>query len=467
MEERPPFLNTLPQVLGNYAQRDGARFHMPGHKGRGLDGFFREELSGWDVTELGGMDDLHAARGILARTADKYRKAYGAEHSFLSVGGSTAAIEAMLLSLDRSERLLVCRDCHRSVIGGAILSGIRTEFFTTPFDDTFGAPSLPDAALVEQELRRTGATAVFITSPNVYGFTADLPAIADVCRKHGALLLVDAAHGAHFPFSEKLPATPAGEADLWCHSQHKTMNALTQAATLHLSDCRIAPETVQRQLALIETSSPSYLLLASLDWALYTAQRQDWNAHAAHMAAYARVIGGMAGLSAAAALSGAKDHDATRLLIDVTGRGITGRQAQAALEAQNVFVETADERRLVLITTPADDPAWYPQLLDALQRLPYQKRRIVQSVNPWTPPERALPLREAAFAAQEPCEIAAAAGRVAGTVVNAYPQQMPLLLPGERVRPADAERLLSAVRTGRTFHGVRDGRISVLKEGAL
>ena len=243
------------------------------------------------------MDDLHAARGILARTADKYRKAYGAEHSFLSVGGSTAAIEAMLLSLDRSERLLVCRDCHRSVIGGAILSGIWTEFFTTPFDDTFGAPSLPDAALVERELCRTGATAIFITSPNVYGFTADLPAIADVCRKHGALLLVDAAHGAHFPFSEKLPATPAGEADLWCHSQHKTMNALTQAATLHLSDCRIAPETVQRRLALIETSSPSYLLLASLDWALYTAQRQDWNAHAAHMAAYAKVIGGMAGLS--------------------------------------------------------------------------------------------------------------------------------------------------------------------------
>lgn len=467
MEERPPILNTLPQVLGNYAQRDGARFHMPGHKGRGLDGFFREELSGWDVTELGGMDDLHAARGILARTADKYRKAYGAEHSFLSVGGSTAAIEAMLLSLDRSERLLVCRDCHRSVIGGAILSGIWTEFFTTPFDDTFGAPSLPDAALVERELCRTGATAVFITSPNVYGFTADLPAIADVCRKHGALLLVDAAHGAHFPFSEKLPATPAGEADLWCHSQHKTMNALTQAATLHLSDCRIAPETVQRRLALIETSSPSYLLLASLDWALYTAQRQDWNAHAAHMAAYAKVIGGMAGLSAAAALSGAKDHDATRLLIDVTGRGITGRQAQAALEAQNVFVETADERRLVLITTPADEPAWYPQLLDALQRLPYQKRRIVQSVNPWTPPERVLPLREAAFAAQEPCEIAAAAGRVVGTVVNAYPQQMPLLLPGERVRPADAERLLSAVRAGRTFYGVRDGRISVLKEGDL
>ena len=102
-----------------------------------------------------------------------------------------------------------------------------------------------------------------------------------------------------------------------------------------------------------------------------------------------------------------------------------------------------------------------------MQRLPYQKRRIVQSVNPWTPPERVLPLREAAFAAQEPCEIAAAAGRVAGTVVNAYPQQMPLLLPGERVRPADAERLLSAVRAGRTFYGVRDGRISVLKEGAL
>lgn len=466
MENRPPLLGALPRVLGDYAERGCARFHMPGHKARGLGGFFRESLAGWDVTELSMTDDLHRPEGVLRRTAEQYRRAYGAQDSFLSVGGSSLAVQAMILSLSQTDKLLLGRDCHKSAIAGAILSGIDLDFFDPVYDGTLGMTGLPTPEEADAALAQTGATALLVTSPNAYGFCADIPALAETAHRHGALLLVDAAHGAHFPFSPLLPRPVGGFADLWSHSQHKTMNALTQAATLHLGRCRIAPETVQRQLSLLETSSPSYLLLSSLDWALHTARRQDWSAHAKRCAALSEVISGMAGLSVlhTPALRGAVEHDITRLVIDVSGRGISGYRARTALEAENVFIEMADARRLVLITSPEDDPAWYPRLLDALQRLPYENRRVTLPEPRQFAPQRCLSLREAALADQELLPLADAGGRIAGAAVGLYPPGIAAVTPGERFSREIIDALLASETAGAALFGARGGCVSVVKE---
>jgi len=365
--------------------------------------------------------------------------------------------------------LLLSRDCHKSAIAGAVLSGIRTAFIEPVYDAALGLYGMLTPEAAEEAIQRTGATALFVTSPNVYGCCADIPALAEVCHRNGALLLVDGAHGAHFPFSDRLPDALAHHADLFCHSQHKTMNAMTQTATLHLSNCRISPETVQRQLDLIETTSPSYLLLASLDWALHTARRQDWTAHVGRCSALRVAINGMAGYTVlhGTELAGTKDFDPTRVVIDVSARGLTGFQAQRLLEEQGVFVEMADARRLVLITSPEDDPAWYPRLLDALQRLPFARKIPDRIPEPrLVKLERAISLRDAARADQAALPLEETAGRVSGGTIGLYPPGIAAILPGERITAEAIAALREAEKAGATLFGVEHGKVCVVAEDA-
>ncbi|NTU77585.1 MAG: aminotransferase class V-fold PLP-dependent enzyme, partial [Alphaproteobacteria bacterium] len=267
-----PTLNkteSLQETLGAYERENPARFHMPGHKGRGLAGFWREELPLWDVTELTNTDNLHMPRGAIAVAETSMAQAYGAKASFFVVNGGTNAVQAMILALDDTDKLLLARDCHRSAVNGAALRGIETCYISPRYDEKRGLLGMVTPEDLDQALTQTGATAALITTPNMYGFCADAAGLAEAAHRHGALLLVDGAHGAHYPFSDALPRALSGYADVFVHSQHKTMDALTQAASLHLCECRIKPEQLRRALAMTETTSPSYVLMASLDWSVY------------------------------------------------------------------------------------------------------------------------------------------------------------------------------------------------------
>lgn len=472
MEIRTPVTpaqqHTLARILSEYAEDNCARFHMPGHKGRGMGLLLPDGAARYDVTELAMTDNLHAPDGCIAETQRAVARAYGAAQSFLLVNGSTAALQAMLLSLDPADKLLLYRDCHRSALSGAALSGVETVLEAPGFDEATGLTAMPTAESLSLALARTGATAVLVTSPNAYGYCADLPALSAAAHAHGALLLVDAAHGAHFPFSDLLPQGAAGAADLWGHSQHKTLNALTQAATLHLSPCRIAPERVQRALSLLQTTSPSYLLMASIDWSVFMAAREDWPAHVRRCESLRREIGGMAGISAAPALpTGAVAYDPTRIVIDVSARDITGFDAERALQRSGIYVEMADFSRLVLITAPADDPAWYGRLSEALSALPYGRkgqRTAMRQPLPAEPPVRRMSIRQAALARAEWVPLAQAAGRVAGEAVGLYPPGVALCAPGEVIEQAHISALLTAQRQGASLFGVRGGRVAVTED---
>jgi len=322
---------------------------------------------------------------------------------------------------------------------------------------------------LEHELQRTQATAVLLTSPNVYGFCADVEKLAEAAHRHGALLLVDGAHGAHFPFSDALPRGLGGYADLFAHSQHKTMDALTQAASLHLGECRIGEERVRRALAMTETTSPSYLLMASLNWSVYMAGRLDWSAQTARIEAIVPLIEQIQGLKIPKTPQecGIAQRDKTRLVIDVSGRGLTGCEAQTALEKAGVYVEMSDMRRLVLITTPDDDPRWYDQLLGALAELP--QNEVLQwetaDASVWNEPvRRKCTLREAAFADFETVPLESAAGRTAAEAIGVYPPGIALVLPGEAFSQRAVAYLLNRKRSGNALFGVHDGGVLILKE---
>lgn len=456
----------LPESLGEYAHRKTARFHMPGHKGRGMGGFFNAELITWDVTELSFSDDLSNPQTSLLQVQEACAARYGAAQTFLLVNGSTAGLHALLLSLPRGARLLIGRDCHRATLAGAALGGHTVSFVQPTYLDSealWGCVT-PDA--LEAAMAKAPVDAVILTSPNYYGLCADIPALAKIARQHGALLFVDNAHGAHFPFAKTLPQGPAGHADAWVTSAHKTLNALGQAAMLHIGP-RMPAFAVQRALCLIQTSSPSYLLLASLDWALYTASLRDlWAREVQTCHALAKQMQRILGIQplprSLIGRAGIYDMDATRLVIDVSGRGLTGYAAQKELEQRDVFVELSDSRRLVLICTPSDDPRWYMQLLRALEQLPYGLDEPAMPLGMYPVLPQALPLHAAIQAPAEECPLEAAAGRIAAECAGLYPPGIPLWAPGERITAESVAFFQQAQQAGASFFGVRQGLVAIL-----
>lgn len=457
--EKPP---TLPEALGAYAARDAARFHMPGHKGRSF-----PWPAQWDVTEVSGLDNLQNPEGPLLHTENEWAKAAGAKQSFLSVNGSTGCVLSMLLAIGENKRVLVGRDCHKSVAAGLAMAGHTAAFVYPEHDGPLDG--VITARAVEAALERQSADAVFLTSPNYYGLCADVAEIARVAHAHGALLLVDAAHGAHFPFSPLLPQFPSEHADLWCVSAHKTLGALTQSAVLHLgASCPLEACDVRRALSLVQTTSPSYLLMASLDWALFCARRADYKAHIARVEAVKKRLRGLNGIAvfdeSLVGRAGIHAVDPTRLVLDVSERGIDGRAAALALESMRVVPEMADARRVVFITAPADKDEWYDMLFEAAKALPYGKNTITTARPPELMRETACSVREAVLKKSARVPIAQSIGRVAAQAAGAYPPGVAAVFPGERIEAEDAAYLLLQQRLGIPLFGAADGLLTVVDE---
>lgn len=441
-------------MLAAYAAADPARYHMPGHKGRGPD-----LPLAFDVTELSGTDNLHSPEGPIRQAQALAAEAFGAARSFFLVGGATAGLLGLLLGLFRpGETVLVDRMMHQSVMHGLLLADLRPVYLMPEVagnrPQPVGAGAVARALAAHPEAR-----AVILGSPRYHGATADIAAIAGIVHGAGKLLLVDEAHGAHFPFSPALPPScGALGADAWVHGAHKTLGALTQSGLLHLGEGLLPMAgRIARALAWCQSSSPSYLLMASLDEARAAACQAGWTACAARAGALrAQVIA----LGGYACPTGA-GWDPTRLVIDVTGRGLTGRAAAAALEGAGVYVEMADWDSLVLILTPQDDPAWDGRLLAGLAGLSGQDRRAAFPPLPELG-SPVLSLREAAFAPLETAPLERAAGRIAGAAVGPYPPGVPLYCPGERITRAGAEYLARVLAMGGQVSGLDDGRVPVV-----
>ena len=265
--------------------------------------------------------------------------------------------------------------------------------------------------------------------------------------------------------------TLGGKADLFAHSQHKTMDALTQAASLHRSNCRVDAERLRRALAITETTSPSYLLMTSLDWSLYMAKRRDWSGQVARCIALEQKIealGGLTTLHGAITELGIAERDRTRLVIDVSARGLSGYEAQSMLEESGIYLEMADARRLVLITTPNDEPSWYNRLLAALEALPMRKAKKQKKINAQrgviSGGESAMTIREAVFAPKESVLFSKAEGRVASEALGVYPPGIARILPGELIDAQVIADLTAEKEAGGALFGVRDGKVFVVRQ---
>jgi arginine decarboxylase len=471
------FKTPLFDALVSLAESRKVSFHTPGHKsGKGISTRFKKfvgpKIFSIDLTTLDEVDCLQKPVGVIKEAQELAAEAYGADHSFFLINGTTVGNHAMVLATcNPGDEVLVARNAHKSILAGIILAGANPHFFAPEWDEDLGIPLNVSPEKVESALsQHPGSKALIITSPNYYGVTADLLTIFEMARKRGLLILVDEAHGPHLRFHPDLPppALDAG-ADLCVQSTHKILGGMTQSSMLHVKGSRVNLGRLKGVLQLMQSTSPSYVLMASLDLARMqmATEGQKLLDKAIHLAEGARTqirrIDGIACFGRAE-IKGHRsfDLDVTKLTVSARALGITGFQASLVLNNESdVQVEMADLFNLLIIVSIGDRQDDLNRLVAGLERIAGNHlRRGGGAIEVVFPPVgaalRVLP-REAYFAPHEYLNLREAGGRVSSDIVTIYPPGIPLLVPGEEITSEIAEYLTVMASKGARIDGLREG----------
>lgn len=417
----------LYSALRDYNEKHSARLHMPGHKGR-LTGPLALAAA-WDITEIAGADSLYEADGAIADTEDAYTALYGTAGSFLSAGGSTLCIQAMLALVAKPGSKLLCgRNIHTAAVNAMVLLDLEPVWLY-PDEGDCGLMGAVSPAAAEQALKKNpGAAAVYITSPTYYGVLSDIKAIAEVCHAYGVPLLVDNAHGAYLKFLSK-PLHPMElGADLCADSLHKTLPVLTGGALLHVGNPAYLADA-KRKMALFGSTSPSYLILLSCDMALPYLRdgvRTDLE----------RMRGELARLHALAARKGymlpGSEEAVLHFTVDFGAIGYASLEYGRLIRSLGVEPEYLGERHCVFLASPTSSAEELSALERVLREIPPRQPLPFEALL-LPRPERAMPPRVAAFAYTEAVAAEAATGRVASSLIAPCPPGIPLAVPGEKI----------------------------------
>ncbi len=468
-------------ALDEFRHKNPLRLHVPGHGGK-LPGLkpVPEILSAWDVTELEGLDDLHNPRGVIAAAQEKAALLYGARHTFFLVNGTTAGIQALIAATCDEERPLVLpRNAHRSVLGGLILSGARPVFLEPEVVPEFGFAAGFRPEKLEDKLQEIPvAGAVLSVHPNYYGVVGDLAAVADICRRYNVPLLVDEAHGTHLRFHPALPGDALSMgASAVVQSVHKTGGALTQASWLHLGSAGVDREKVAGALRLLQTSSPSYILMASLDAARDFWERCGGDALGRLLRVAletAEEIGSLPGMEVLGqrhmGIPGAMAHDPTRLVVSVRRLGITGYDVAGMLaEKYGIYVEMADANNIVAVLPLGISKSETGQLVRSLAGISRRASGITGKKGPLAPlpaaprtPPQVLTPRRAWLASRRTVPLSEAAGLISAEWVAVCPPGIAVIYPGEEITPEVVEYLLQARASGIHCQGAADPGLNTI-----
>jgi len=450
-------------------------FHTPGHKsGKGISTRFRKfvgsKIFTIDLTTLDEVDCLQKPVGVIREAQELAAEAHGADRSFFLVNGTTVGNHAMILStVHPGEEVLVARNAHKSILAGIILSGATPRFFLPSFDPDLGiAINVSAAAAAEAMRTHPKARVVALTSPNYYGIAADMPTIIAAGQRQGKILIVDEAHGPHLHFHPALPpsAVDAG-ADLTVQSTHKIVGGMTQASMLHVKGDSVDAGRVAGILQMLQSTSPSYILMASLDLARMqmATEGRKLLGRAIELAEEARArinrIPGLRCLDGRQVKEwGDLSLDVTKLTISVKELGLTGYAASAILNAEfDIQVEMADLFNLLVIVSIGDRRDDLDRLVRALEALARRSHgpRTPQpgcGVPPIHETRLACSPREAYFGEYVSVPLAEAAGRITCDIVTIYPPGVPILVPGEEISAAAVDYLQFLGRHGARIDGV-------------
>ena len=452
----------LVEALQQFREEAPAYFRIPGHRfERGLDEALNgASLAAYDLSEAEGLDDLHHAEGVIAEAQRLAAETWKAKKTFFLVNGTTCGNEAMVLSsVKEGEKIMVPRNVHKSVLMGLILCGATPVYVMPEYSTKWQMWGGVTPETIEKAFDETpDAKAVLLVSPTYYGLCSDLKAIAKICHRHNAALLVDEAHGSHLYFSK------AG--------------SFTQSSFLSLGSDRLDEKKVAANLQIVQSTSPSYLLMASLDaarrgMALHGRERME---RALALSRRARqelaLIKGIEVLGTEMeGTCGVWKIDPTRLVFSARALGISGYDLQVRLyDEYRVSTELADEENVVCVITWANSEEDITRLIDALAGIAAadngkttgqtkfaEKQWLFRSL-----PEMVKTPREAYFAEKEAVPFAEAEGRIAAEMAAPYPPGIPLICPGERYSKEILELMRQYKADGCEFHGPSDASLETL-----
>lgn len=456
-------MSTLFKHLLTYAKKNRISFAMPGHKGgAGLLDEFKNHIAQIDVTELSDTENLHAPKSVIKAAQKRLSDIYGSDESYFLTGGSTEGVHIMLHSAVKGGRLLVNRTCHRSVINCAVLAGFDLEFIPQELDFGLNVPMPPKAEAIEKILKSSsGIDAVMITSPDYYGHIADVEGISKVCHRYNLPLLIDEAHGAHFAADGMPKGAIKCGADMAVQSAHKTLNALNQAALLHIKSNIIKTQTVRALTTMVATSSPSYPIVASAQMAVEELSGREWYELSEYISLKKEELKKKTKI-----IYPIGKTDPARIVFGFGNYALTGYEAEGILrEKYNIDVEMSDRYNVVCIATTANTKGDIDSLFSAVEELLTKRAEsIADAFKMPCLPERVMSPREAFRSEYEFVSIEKAVGRIARTNIAAYPPGIALLCYGERITKEMTDYITHIKELGADIEGLEDGKVPVIAE---
>lgn len=457
----------LYDALMRHKEKAKASFHVPGHKnGQVFSQMAKSEfeaLLALDQTELTGLDDLHDPSGSIAEAQQKTALLYGAMSSYFLVGGTTAGNLAMILSVcGQDDIVLVQRNSHKSILNGIRLAKATPVFLTPDFDEQLGLATAVSEATLREALRAyPEAKAVILTHPNYYGVASDLRSLIELAHRNKIPVLVDEAHGAHFVLGEPFPRSALAEgADIVVHSAHKTLPAMTMASFLHFNSQLVDRETVEMYLQMLQSSSPSYPLMASLDLArhfLSEITEDEIDTLLKSIEQFKRKLRSIQQIT----VVDSELVDPLKIIIKSNCEA-SGFALQKSLEERGIFTELADESRVLLVCPLAplmnvDETANDLQAAFACFKISRKHEDYSFALSSMV---STLTLKYDEMKSRDNeikiVPLGESSGEIFAEDIIPYPPGIPVLLKGERATEQTIKQLLELAKQGARFQGHQD-----------
>lgn len=468
-------MERLYRALEIYSQEDYYPFHMPGHK-RNPDTVNTDLPFDRDITEIEGFDNLHHPEGILKKAQETAANVYGTKECYYSVNGSTAALlAAVSAAVPRKGQILVARNCHKAVYHALYLRNLIPTYVYPQMDPKWWinggiSPDKVERALAENpEIK-----AVLLTSPTYDGVVSDIEKIAEIVHRYEIPLIVDEAHGAHFHFSNYFP-TSAAElgADLVIQSFHKTLPSMTQTAVLHNCSDRVDSRLIRRFMGIYQSSSPSYILMASMD-ACMEKMSSDGNEMFREFTKilektrrrlseckYIRLVSPEIGTA------GVFDYDRSKLLFSTRYASMTGSElAQILLEKYHIQVEMKTEHYVLALAAVGDSEEGFERLCQAIEEIDQEeaqkKKEKREAEEPkarrtaYTSLSQFMSITEAMESESEIRKLEESVGRISAEFGYLYPPGIPLIVPGEQITGQFIRNMRIYMEEGLYLQGLED-----------